>query len=154
MLFKCFIFYFSTNIFTLGRYQLSLWEGPEGWYVSLVFKLLVINQRIQYSLVAYLGTIVGFTCRTYQRRDLLNRLYASDGARQDAIERAEQVESSLGSDFPTFLKPMLQSHVTGGFWLVSFRPVQTKQMTFRNKTLLSVICSSQASCSSLFLRFS
>ncbi|KAG7977760.1 hypothetical protein I3843_05G047000 [Carya illinoinensis] len=56
--------------------------------------------------------------RSYQRRDLLNRSYASDQARQDAIERAEQVESGLGSDFPTFLKPMLQSHVTGGFWLV------------------------------------
>ncbi|KAF5448666.1 hypothetical protein F2P56_029176 [Juglans regia] len=55
--------------------------------------------------------------RSYQRRDLLNRFYASDQARQDAIERAEQVESGLGSDFPTFLKPMLQSHVTGGFWL-------------------------------------
>ncbi|XP_062177639.1 B3 domain-containing protein At3g19184 isoform X3 [Alnus glutinosa] len=57
------------------------------------------------------------SCRTYRPRDLSNRFYASDEARQDAIERAEQVESGLGSDFPTFLKPMLQSHVTGGFWL-------------------------------------
>ncbi|KAF5444047.1 hypothetical protein F2P56_036551 [Juglans regia] len=55
--------------------------------------------------------------RSYQRRDLLNRFYASDEARQNAIERAEQIELGLGSDFPTFLKPMLQSHVTGGFWL-------------------------------------
>ncbi|XP_059449635.1 B3 domain-containing protein At3g19184-like isoform X2 [Corylus avellana] len=55
--------------------------------------------------------------RSYQPRDLLNRFYASDEARQDAIERAEQVESGLGSDFPTFLKPMLHSHVTRGFWL-------------------------------------
>ena len=62
--------------------------------------------------------IVGFTCRSYRRGSLLNRFYASDGARQDAIERAEQLESDLGSDFPTFLKPMLQSHVSGGFWLV------------------------------------
>ncbi|KAB1207100.1 hypothetical protein CJ030_MR7G011421 [Morella rubra] len=69
--------------------------------------------------------------RTYQRRDLLNRLYASDGARQDAIERAEQVESSLGSDFPTFLKPMLQSHVTGGFWLGL--PVQFCKMHLPHK---------------------
>jgi hypothetical protein len=70
-------------------------------------------------LLVYIMTIVGFTCRSYQPRDLLNRFCASDEARQDAIERAEQVESGLGSDFPTFLKPMLHSHVTRGFWLVS-----------------------------------
>ncbi|KAM4098748.1 hypothetical protein ACJW30_07G102100 [Castanea mollissima] len=60
---------------------------------------------------------LGTLRRSYRRGSLLSRFYASDGARQDAIERAEQLESDLGSDFPTFLKPMLQSHVTGGFWL-------------------------------------
>ena len=35
-----------------------------------------------------------------------------------AIERAEHLESTLGSDYPSFVKPMFQSHVTGGFWLV------------------------------------
>lgn len=62
-----------------------------------------------------------FTCRSYsyQRKNLLNRVYASDEARTYAIDRAEQLESDLGSDYPSFVKPMLQSHVTGGFWLVS-----------------------------------
>lgn len=55
--------------------------------------------------------------RSYQRRDLLNRVYASDKARLYAIERAEQVRSGLEPEFPSFVKPMLQSHVTGGFWL-------------------------------------
>lgn len=55
--------------------------------------------------------------RIYKRRDLLNRVYASDEDRVDAIERAEQLEQRLGSEFPAFIKPMLQSHVTGGFWL-------------------------------------
>lgn len=59
--------------------------------------------------------------RSYQRRDLLNRVYASDEVRQYAIERAEEVVSDLGSKYPNFVKPMLQSHVTGGFWLVSPR---------------------------------
>ena len=57
--------------------------------------------------------------RFYKRRDLLNRVYANDEDRVNAIERAEKLESHLGSEFPTFIKPMLQSHVTGGFWLVS-----------------------------------
>ncbi|XP_031112460.1 B3 domain-containing protein At3g19184 [Ipomoea triloba] len=55
--------------------------------------------------------------RSYGRRDLLNRVYASDGNRLDAIQRAEDLEAGLDNQFPSFIKPMLQSHVTGGFWL-------------------------------------
>ncbi|KAJ4716333.1 B3 domain-containing protein [Melia azedarach] len=55
--------------------------------------------------------------RSYQRRNLLNRVYASDEERAYAIERAEEVQSGLDSQNPSFVKPMLQSHVTGGFWL-------------------------------------
>ncbi|XP_058224958.1 B3 domain-containing protein Os06g0194400-like [Rhododendron vialii] len=51
------------------------------------------------------------------KRDLSNRVYASDEARDWAISRAEELESGLESDYPTFVKPMTQSHVTGGFWL-------------------------------------
>lgn len=58
--------------------------------------------------------------RTSNRRDLSNRVYASDAARADAIEKAEKLESRLGTECPTFVKSMLQSHVTGGFWLVSW----------------------------------
>ncbi|XP_071722993.1 B3 domain-containing protein At5g42700-like [Rutidosis leptorrhynchoides] len=51
-------------------------------------------------------------------RDLSNRLYASDEARADAMERAEKLESELEpAGFPTLVKSMLQSHVSGGFWL-------------------------------------
>ncbi|KAJ4964820.1 hypothetical protein NE237_016669 [Protea cynaroides] len=53
----------------------------------------------------------------YKRRDLLNRVYASDEARAYATQRAEDLQSSLDPDIPSFVKPMLQSHVTGGFWL-------------------------------------
>ncbi|XP_010487845.1 PREDICTED: B3 domain-containing protein At3g19184-like isoform X1 [Camelina sativa] len=55
--------------------------------------------------------------RSCQRRDLLNRVYASDEARMYGIDRAETLQSSLDPDFPSFVKPMLQSHVTGGFWM-------------------------------------
>ncbi|PKA57089.1 B3 domain-containing protein [Apostasia shenzhenica] len=54
-----------------------------------------------------------------ERRDLLNRVYASDEARAYAVEKAEELQSQLDSKHPSFVKPMLQSHVTGGFWLVS-----------------------------------
>ncbi|XP_058089227.1 B3 domain-containing protein Os06g0194400-like [Magnolia sinica] len=55
--------------------------------------------------------------RSYKRRSLLNRVYASDEARSYAIEKANEVQSNLEPEFPSFVKPMLQSHVTGGFWL-------------------------------------
>ncbi|KAL3514498.1 hypothetical protein ACH5RR_027215 [Cinchona calisaya] len=53
----------------------------------------------------------------YPKRYLSNRVYASDEARAWAIEKAEKLESILEGGNPTFVKPMLQSHVTGGFWL-------------------------------------
>jgi hypothetical protein len=58
--------------------------------------------------------------RTYGsvRRDLTNRVYATDDARSYAISKAEDLEQELDSSFPIFIKPMTQSHVTGGFWLV------------------------------------
>ncbi|XP_042499842.1 B3 domain-containing protein At3g19184-like isoform X1 [Macadamia integrifolia] len=53
----------------------------------------------------------------YKRRDLSNRVYASDEAREYAAQKAEELQSSLDPNIPSFVKPMLQSHVTGGFWL-------------------------------------
>ncbi|CAN0913906.1 B3 domain-containing protein At3g19184 [Linum grandiflorum] len=43
--------------------------------------------------------------------------YASREERDDAVERAEQLESTLDKELPTFVKSMLPSHVAGGFWL-------------------------------------
>ncbi|KAK4847440.1 hypothetical protein QYF36_001946 [Acer negundo] len=34
-----------------------------------------------------------------------------------AIEKADQLQSGLDSQFPSFVKPMLHSHVNRGFWL-------------------------------------
>ena len=77
---------------------------------------MVIKLVINFS---FLYSCIGFNYyRSYQRRDLLNRVYASDEVRQYAIYRAEMLQSELESDSPSFVKPMLQSHVTGGFWLV------------------------------------
>ncbi|CAM0913702.1 unnamed protein product [Alopecurus aequalis] len=51
------------------------------------------------------------------RKDLINRVYASHEARKHAIHRAEELQENLGNHYPSFVKPMTQSHVTGGFWL-------------------------------------
>ena len=65
--------------------------------------------------------VLFLSCRIPKQRDLSGRVYASDEARSYAIKRAEEVEAKLGSAYPSFIKPMLQSHTTGGFWLVSMR---------------------------------
>lgn len=72
-----------------------------------------------------------------RHRDLSNRVYASDEARAEAMERAEDLESGLGSDHPIFVKTMLPSHVSGGFWLViksiyllTISPVSLYHVTF------------------------
>ncbi|KAI9201066.1 hypothetical protein LWI28_017509 [Acer negundo] len=55
--------------------------------------------------------------RISKKRDLSNRVYASEEARAEAIEKAEKMELLLEPAYPIFIKSMLQSHVTGGFWL-------------------------------------
>ncbi|XP_030547752.1 B3 domain-containing protein At5g42700-like [Rhodamnia argentea] len=55
--------------------------------------------------------------RIYKRRDPFNLVYASAEAREYAIEKAEQLQSTLDPHYPTLVKPMLPSHVSGGFWL-------------------------------------
>ncbi|XP_010495620.1 PREDICTED: B3 domain-containing protein At5g42700-like [Camelina sativa] len=55
--------------------------------------------------------------RRSKRRNLSNRVYVSDKIRDEAIARAEKFQADLGSDYPSFVKSMLQSHVSGGFWL-------------------------------------
>nr|XP_007136672.1 hypothetical protein PHAVU_009G064100g [Phaseolus vulgaris]ESW08666.1 hypothetical protein PHAVU_009G064100g [Phaseolus vulgaris] len=52
-----------------------------------------------------------------RHRDFVNRVYASDESRKEALEKAENLTSGLESDYPNFIKSMLQSHVSGGFWL-------------------------------------
>lgn len=49
----------------------------------------------------------------------MNLVYASAEAREYAIEKAEQLQSTLEPHYPTLVKSMLPSHVSGGFWLVT-----------------------------------
>ncbi|XP_064966536.1 B3 domain-containing protein Os06g0194400-like isoform X3 [Musa acuminata AAA Group] len=55
--------------------------------------------------------------RVLKRRGLDDRVYASDEAREYAQTKAEEIEAGLDPKFPSFVKSMLQSHTTGGFWL-------------------------------------
>ncbi|KAK6916467.1 B3 DNA binding domain [Dillenia turbinata] len=55
--------------------------------------------------------------KSHKRKDLDSRVYASDEARLRAKKKADELQSILRSEFPSVVKPMKQSHVTGGFWL-------------------------------------
>jgi len=43
-----------------------------------------------------------------------------DENRESAMARAEEIQSSLPAEHPSFVKHMLRSHVVKGFWLVSW----------------------------------
>lgn len=60
---------------------------------------------------------IPYVRRSYGRRSLFSVRCANPEERQEAVETAAKIESELGTAHPTFLKPMLQSHVSGGFWL-------------------------------------
>ncbi|KAK2992270.1 hypothetical protein RJ640_020263, partial [Escallonia rubra] len=93
-----------------------------------VYKEIVTYERFDFPRRIY----------NYKRRDLSDRVYASDAARGIATEKAEELESSLGDEFPTFVKPMLQSHVTGGFWLGLPRYFCTRNLPRRDETVTLV----------------
>uniref|UniRef100_A0A7C8YG24 Uncharacterized protein n=1 Tax=Opuntia streptacantha TaxID=393608 RepID=A0A7C8YG24_OPUST len=67
-------------------------------------------------------------------RDLSNRVYATDEARAYALEKAEKLVSKLEEEgYPTLIRSMLPSHVTGGFWLV------IKPITYSNLLITTTI---------------
>ncbi|PQP94519.1 hypothetical protein Pyn_35427 [Prunus yedoensis var. nudiflora] len=51
------------------------------------------------------------------KRATVESLYDTSQAQSSVLERAKEVEASLDPKFPTLLKVMLPSHVTGCFWL-------------------------------------
>lgn len=64
-------------------------------------------------------------------RDLSNRVIATDDVREYAIEEAEKLNAKLNEEgFPTLVRPMLPSHVTGGFWLVRFSNIHLVCLIF------------------------
>lgn len=75
---------------------------------------------------------------SHVRRDLSNRVYASNEARESAVKRAEEMESGLGSDHPTFVRSMLPSHVSGGFWLGLYSDFCRRRLP-RNDGVVSLV---------------
>lgn len=55
--------------------------------------------------------------RSYPRINRLPRRYASDIERIKTAERANKLHEEMQSGNPSFVKLMLVSHVSGGFWL-------------------------------------
>ncbi|KAH9615338.1 hypothetical protein KSS87_013447 [Heliosperma pusillum] len=52
------------------------------------------------------------------RRDLSDRVYATEEERAYTIDEAEKLDVKLKEEgFPTLVRPMLPSHTSGGFWL-------------------------------------
>ncbi|KAI3446008.1 hypothetical protein Pfo_002673 [Paulownia fortunei] len=52
-----------------------------------------------------------------QKRALKNDFHCQIEIISSVIERAERVQANLKTQFPSFVKPMIRSNVTGGFWL-------------------------------------
>nr|POF09987.1 b3 domain-containing protein [Quercus suber] len=51
------------------------------------------------------------------KKAIIDHLYKRDDVKSSAMELAEEVQAYLAADTPSFVKFMLPSHVTRGFWL-------------------------------------
>ncbi|KAG1337929.1 B3 domain-containing protein [Cocos nucifera] len=117
--------------------------------IALCFGLLVLDQTKQ-TKRKVAPDIVERPRRSFKRRCLADRVYASDEARLYAQTKAEEVESQLDLKFPAFVKPMLQSHVTGGFWLGLPRHFCTKHLP-RKDTMMTLVDENDDEFKSLYL---
>ncbi|XP_010539066.1 PREDICTED: B3 domain-containing protein At5g42700 [Tarenaya hassleriana] len=55
--------------------------------------------------------------RIFKGKDFSDQFYVSHEDRADALAKAEKLQDELGDEYPSFVKAMLQSHVSGCFWL-------------------------------------
>ncbi|KAJ7967447.1 B3 domain-containing protein [Quillaja saponaria] len=55
--------------------------------------------------------------RHKRKRATVDSLYVTSQAKSSVFERAKEVQANLAPEFPSMIKCMLPSHVTGGFWL-------------------------------------
>ena len=103
--------------------------SPDVWFCFFFFVLELKSLHV-------------YMCRIYgSRRNLSNCVRASEEDREKAYEKAEKLLLDLESEYPTFVKSMLPSHVSGGFWLVSC------------SLLVSYACYFYVHLCSLFLNF-
>ncbi|GMY06021.1 B3 domain-containing protein Os01g0234100-like [Fagus crenata] len=51
------------------------------------------------------------------KRATVDSVYDTFKAQSCVLERAKEIQATLDSEFPSLVKTMLPSHVTGGFWL-------------------------------------
>lgn len=65
--------------------------------------------------------------RNKRKRATAESIYDNAKAQSSVLDRAEEVQANLAPEFPSFVKTMLPSHVTGGFWLVMIFFVQLQQ---------------------------
>ncbi|KAK4437864.1 B3 domain-containing protein [Sesamum alatum] len=55
------------------------------------------------------------SCR--RKRAIKNNLHFQVEITSSVMKRAEEIQANLGTQFPSFVKPMIRSNVRGGFWL-------------------------------------
>lgn len=62
-------------------------------------------------------------CSVKPKRTTVDSLYHDFQAQSVVMARAKEVQEKLSPSYPSLIKVMLPSHVTGGFWLVNLRAI-------------------------------
>ncbi|KAG2332026.1 hypothetical protein Bca52824_003206 [Brassica carinata] len=76
------------------------------------------SSRISNASSSSSSLLIDFSLGVSKGRNLSNQIYVSEEIRENAFSKAEKLQADLGNRFPSFVKSLLQSHVSGGFWLV------------------------------------
>ena len=58
-------------------------------------------------------------CSCKREKTSINRLHSPVEVKTPTMIRAEEIKFSLGSEFPSFAKLLVRSHVSSCFWMVT-----------------------------------
>jgi hypothetical protein len=96
-------------------------ETPRRFPITLltqILNFLIINVLLWEKITSFFLLLSRVIQVSSDRSYLINRPNISFEARERALRKAEEIESQLDPNFPSFVRSMLHSHVTKGFWFV------------------------------------
>ncbi|XP_041991382.1 uncharacterized protein LOC121742326 isoform X2 [Salvia splendens] len=95
-----------------AKYRNAIWEAKRRLVEQRLMNLDHADQTQEESIPDETAIVV------HRPKDSpTNDVNTSVGVSSSTMERAQEVQSNLSQKFPSFIKLMLKSHVSGGFWL-------------------------------------
>lgn len=98
----------------------KIMETPRRFLIAFLSKSQKFNDNlhVQEKITPFFLLLHRIIQVRSDRSYLINQPNISYEAKERALRKAQEIESQLDPTFPSFVRSMLHSHVTRGFWFV------------------------------------